>query len=436
MFQDFIYLLIICFLYFCLGRLCISFSGKEHSSRKIVIQIFNYSFFIYFLYFFIGFFAHFNDAFAKYPETFADSVKLYDFATELSPLSFPEIIQEAFSNFIYSELPGAVTLFTLQLRFARMFFELSADGELYAIIAGVSFCAALIPTFIGKTLAELDLLDKKTGREVCIFATFSFVLYYSAFLLRDIHIMLLYTLLMYLLYKRQCFCRYLYIIGVTAVLFTFRVENGMFAFAFSGTYIYCKWLKSVSRQWKILIFFLAAGAGVLLFCLVYGEMFSVLQRYNQRSLDIASADSFGAKIAMKIPFPLNYILLTAFSQLLPFPMYHFAGQAPTNVLIHSVTVFTPFYWLYIMYVTIKDYFKSRQKKSLPGYFLILSLLYLFLVSIGEFNPRRQMAVYPFIFITYIYYSNTDTISSKRKDFFCALGILVFLHLIYYILKMS
>lgn len=436
MFQDFIYLLIICFVYFCIGRLCISFSEKEHSSQKIIIKIFNYSFFLYSIYFFLCFFTHSEDAFSKYPTTFADSIKLYEFAVDLSEFPFPENIKEAFSDFVYSELPGAVTLFTLQLSLAKMLFELSAEGELYAIIAGVSFCAALIPTFIGKTLDELDLLNKKTGREICIFATFSFVLYYSAFLMRDIHVMLLYTLLVYLFSRKECTFRYIYIVIVTALLFSFRIENGMFAFAYSGAYIYCRRLSSVSRNWKILIFTLFAGLGVLTFCLVYKEMFSVLQRYNERSLDAASTDSFGAKIATKVPFPLNYIFLTAFSQILPFPIYHFAGLAHTNVLIHSVTIFTPFYWFYIMYVTLKDYYYSCEKKVLWGYFLLISGLYLFLTSIGEFNPRRQMAVYPFILVSYFYYSRTDTVLSKRKSFFYTLAILLFLHLVYYLLKMN
>ena len=97
---------------------------------------------------------------------------------------------------------------------------------------------------------------------------------------------------------------------------------------------------------------------------------------------------------------------------MPFPIFQWA----IDDLTLFPSIITPFYWIYILGVSICSLFKNRRKYTLLDLLLIASFLCISLSSYIEPNVRRNFAVYPIIFLHYLVVKNNINIRYKNYIF--------------------
>ncbi len=356
----------------------------------------------------------------------------YREAISLSDKTFDNIIRESFANYRYSELPLAIAWFASLARIANIF-DIS-DIMLFEKL-NVAFIASLIPVFIYKTILFRVNDSCKISIQIFWFAVFSPLLCLSAQLLRDIHICFIYTLMAYVVLKPICKFRYIYLILLCCIAFNLRVENGLFAIIFFLIPLYQYYDRSSASTKKILMFLgiIALVFSINLMLKIKSVMDDTLDLYTAQSISKASSDSLGVKLNY-LPFPLNTISKTVFAQFLPFPLWlPFLSNDSYNYL-RIVECFVPFYWIPILWailLNIKNIIKDKNWLILLV--LVISLLYLLLCSSSEFGTRRLLAIYPFIYISYIILQDCLNISTVKTRKYTIFLILV-LHIIYLLIK--
>lgn len=399
-------------------------------NKSKLIGIFLGTYFLYGLYMLICYSASIDDPLYDY---ISDHLFFYENPLMLSNYSPSEIIRESFSDFTYSDTPMAICLSALYIRFLRFFYSFKDFG--IALMVPIIFFAALIPVFMGKTLANLNLFNRQTRNAILVFAFCSPLFYYSAYLYRDVYVYFLYTLILYFLLVKNIPLRYLYIFLLILVTYYFRKESGLYCLAFIGSYLCGFWIEKYSK-YKYFFFMIGGVLGLVILSLVFNILMTTLISYNTRSLLEANNISLGTKVAANIPFPFNYILLSCFSQILPFPFYHRITLCDTSWMIfpdwrlHLFSCIIPFYWSYIICVIIMTW-RSRVIKTEIRFLFYSALLFIFLTSIAEFNLRRQMVIGPLFFYTYIILSHNLPLAKKTEFFiFSTLGLLL-LHVFYY-----
>ena len=359
---------------------------------------------------------------------FNDQIFYYESAIDLSQNSIADIFQILQEEFRYSEAPlihFLNSVYLLLLRNISGIFDYSG----VTLCTPIVFFAALIPVFMGKTLRSLDLYNRNSVvHALLIFILCSPLFYHTAFLYRDIHIFLLYTILFHCILVPRLAGRYLWFALLLGALYFLRKENALFAITFLFVFFYDRSIqKSTVLKYTLLAF------GILLTILVaiilFDTLYATLSSYNARSLSAADSASFGQAVATRIPIPFNYLLLSAFSQILPFPFYLEFTRNEVHCFLYAITFVSPFYWLYIIFA-ITRYWKSPAPALLRNLFYC-ALLYIFLTSIAEFNVRRQMVVTPLFF--YLYIALTQNVKRFNKSMIFAVSTvcLWLLHFIYW-----
>ena len=269
-------------------------------------------------------------------------------------------------------------------------------------------------------------------KQILLFAIFSPVFMLSAQLMRDIHICLLYTILAYVAIRPKFPLRILVMLIITAITYTFRIENGMFATIFFAIPAYSQYKKG-GILGKMMILVIAILLIISFASIVIDTMNDTLTRFTENSLEEASADSLGAKLE-NLPFPINVIGKTLFAQLLPFPIWVYMTDHTPYTWLRIVECFTPLYWVPIVLSTFLWWWKYRKKWDSKILLLFyIGILYLLVCSASEFNTRRLLAAYPLIFITYIVVKNSlrlDTSKIRAVTY----AMLIFLHFVYLAIK--
>ena len=95
---------------------------------------------------------------------------------------------------------------------------------------------------------------------------------------------------------------------------------------------------------------------------------------------------------------------------MPFPIF----QWTTDNLTLLPSIITPFYWVYVLGISICSLFKNRRKYTVLDLLLIASFLCITLSSYIEPNVRRNFAVYPIIFLHYLVVKNN--LSTRYKNY--------------------
>ena len=162
-------------------------------------------------------------------------------------------------------------------------------------------------------------------------------------------------------------------------------------------------------------------------------MVNVIARYTILSVDVADAGSLGVKLN-ELPVPFNFLAKTFFAQLLPFPVWALFKETHSYNHLVAIDCLFPFYWLPILIAIFCNWFKERKKWPIKISLLFyLSILYLIVASASEFNTRRLMVVYPFIFLIYQWLRYNYKVKATYYGKYVAVGILL-LHVAYMVIK--
>lgn len=368
----------------------------------------------------------FNDYYVNIDET-----GYYQYAVALSDLNLLELWQAAFTEFKYSGSP----LFYAWMGSLQK--VISLDSDFYSLLfqkLNVAFLGSFVPGIV--YLLCRRITDQKGALKAALtYGLFSFAFFYSVTLMRDIHIALIYVLGFYIITGNEYNLKnYILLVGLGIVAYYIRAENGLFFLAFLGIWLY----KSGSNR-KIMIAS-ASIAGIVAVVLslggidtIYNMAFSTVENYRERGLSRAGQGSLGVQL-MTLPAPINYVGMSAFGQISPFPFWFVFrnGILTLKVIFYLPEAIAGLFW-FLVWVRIV----LHPQKALPFFkqykwAVVLSFLYIFVVSMGQPGARRLMAVYPIIFMGYMYINKKVF---RAKEMLVGSAIYSMLLIIYWILKL-
>ena len=313
----------------------------------------------------------------------------------------------------YRDTSGAVYFGGIVATLANSYGENSILIQKIAVV----FIASLIP-MVMYAISRLYLSEKIAIYTAVIYGLFSFVPYLSSILLRDIHIALMFIITIYIILQKISILNLLILFFVTIFSYYLREETGIFMMAFISIYFFTFIHVVVQNKYiKYIIYILLAYISIYIIMESFLiEMFDkVFSSSNERSTEAASMGSMGVLIA-KLPFGLNIIALFGFSQIQPFPPL-WIFQAPNkgwfelSYLIAGIAWFIGWGFLLYGFIVKKIFMKLDLKLTLM---LILSLLYLLLIAVVDFGPRRQMAVYPILYLVMVFSYLNMTVTERTK----------------------
>lgn len=351
-------------------------------------------------------------------------------ATALAKLNYSEIWSVTFTTFEYSGSPLFYAwIGTLQ--------KTVSTGPYYSLLfqkLNVAFIGSFIPGVMYLLCTKVSS-SRVAMKAASAYGILSFTFFYSVGFMRDIHIALIYVVALYIISGEEYSLKnYLILILLGLIAYYIRFENGLFFMAFIGVWMY----KSGSNKKFIISIVTIIGLGGAILLLggvetIYNMAFKTIEGYTTRAHRLADQGSLGIKL-MSLPAPINYIGMAAFGQISPFPFWAVFREDISlfGNFFYLLEVIAALFWM-IVWLRIVKY----PKRSLVFYrkykFVVLVvLLYIVSVSMAQAMSRRLMAVYPMIFLGYIYINNRLL---KTKEIFISTLVYMFLLSIYWFLKM-
>ena len=206
------------------------------------------------------------------------------------------------------------------------------------------------------------------------------------------------------------------------------MENGLFSIVFIAIPLY-RVFRTIGIIKKSVILVAGVAFCVLALIPIVDMMNDTLVRYAERSSDAASSSSLGNKLNL-LPQPLEGLAKACFSQFLPFPIWLRLTTGESYAYLRIVESFFPLYWIPIWMALFYGWWKYRRKwdRDLLIIFYI-SILYILLNSMGEFQVRRLMAVYPALYVCFLLLQQQFQLK-KREMNKLSFSTYFFLHIVY------
>jgi len=312
----------------------------------------------------------------------------------------------------YLDLPGSIYFNAYIAILANIF----GTHTIFTQKVAVTLISALIPAMM-YSISRLYLSEKISIIVAIIYGIFSFVPYLSSLLLRDVHIALMYIITFYIILDKLSIINLIILFFISIASYYYREQTGIFMVGFTAIYFFNFINFTIKNNYIKLMIYLSLLGGLTL--LVLNNQY-IMEIFNQtinssaeHTVEQSSSGSMGAKIA-KLPFGLNVIALFGFSQIQPFPpslifiskkgMFHFM------YLLAGIAWY--FGWGFLLYGFFKNrvFFKRLDLKL--SLIFLFAIIYLALIAVVEFNQRRQMAVYPIVYL-FMVFSYLDMTITQR-----------------------
>ena len=151
------------------------------------------------------------------------------------------------------------------------------DANLYV---SMQFSTLLIASFSGVVILKLlianNIQPNKAYKFAVIICLFSVVFFYSIQLLRDIHVMFLYLLGIYLTFRKDfSLINLINLIVVILISCTLRIETGLFLFVLVPVYLFLSMQQSRGKNAAILASLIIALVGVAISGIFFNKISSI-----------------------------------------------------------------------------------------------------------------------------------------------------------------
>lgn len=289
-----------------------------------------------------------------------------------------------------------------------------------------------------KFIVNFHKNQKESFYGVILFGFLPYMLLYSSVLLRDIVILFftLFTIINLINLNKSNNIINIFLIFISStIVFFLRPENGMFIMFMSLFYLIYKFIDKFNRKSKRILFVAIIIILLIVLNFFYDELtyrlFKTMIRYGEKSLEGASSDSIGIMINT-LPLYIQIIVKTFLSQLQPFPFWYHIGQN-----VRFVDMLGGVFWFGIFLLSLITISINKLRINISKELLILfifSLIYIILISMASFNPRRLFVFYPIVYtislIGFLKFPNY----LKKLYIILVLCILCLMYILYIILK--
>lgn len=392
------------YLFFLFSCYCISYIIFDTTIERVkTLKIFRLSSFLYFSFALFSFWSYIenNNSFFQY----SDQDNFYEMSQYLGSLpNIKSIFDACFINQPYlalTENQGAYFYLGIISYFANIY--LGGNSVIFQIL-NVSFLAALIPVFVFRILAYFVSL-KSAFRYVIIFIFCSHVFYYSPWILRDIHIALLYAIGLSILFSPFKVYRLIVLSLLVFITTFFRLEHGLFMLFMPLLYVYeqTKYNKFIHYTFVII----GLGVCVFLGTIILPEVISIqstLSGYVDYTQEAAEEGGLG-KYIYRLPIGIKQIVTVLYSQMSPFPSWNLAVNAKNfpQFIIGIVQMVAPLFWFIVWFCIVKVMSTKRYKNILPSIAIYagLILVVFLLLNSSNMNPRRLICMYPVLYLFFV-----------------------------------
>lgn len=309
------------------------------------------------------------------------------------------------------------------------------DGNHFLLhIFSICLASSLSLFYLFKTLTLYFNLSKSVKYTI-IFGVFSYLFYYSGFLLRDVFIALFYMIAIYLYHENKLNYKTIIKFGLLALItYSFRNENGLFLFLFLFFYIFNS-QSSLKRNFLLttIILFLIYSSSILF--LVYEnsiETFEIYNEFSNKRIDNLGSDSLITKLD-KLPTGIKEISMIGFKLMYPFPFWDFFNFKIGDIIFINISLAGIFsYYINGFIIITIIFFRKHFKIKKSLIYLIIIAYSLILLNLSNLDTRRIFYVYPILFIFFLVLSSQIKKKKYINTFLIALYSI--LTIIYVLLK--
>lgn len=299
------------------------------------------------------------------------------------------------------------------------------DGHKPEVLIAFSFgLSAYIPIFLYKILSlRLSFFD--AFKYALIFAAFSHLLYYSALIIRDVPVLLVFTIAFWFFFREFSFARFTGIGVMTLCAFSLRPESGLLFLPLAFMYV---WEKMKGNGLRVPILLLGGVIGVLSLFVVGGHLVSSLAGYAEIAAGYAefsqaeNLDSGGLSVFIaRLPIGIREIvricngffpLLTGGSLIVSFFR---AGYEIPSIIHLSLQVIGHLFWamFFIKCCTEVRRIWSFLKQNSIMLSCIIGTFPLVLGNSFSYSHRRVLFAYLLLYVLYLFATKKEKMGGRR-----------------------
>lgn len=332
--------------------------------------------------------------------------------------------------------------FAYLIPFAYLSNYLSAN--LYVLM---QFSTLLIASFSGPLIYRLlcvnNIESRKSYKYTLIICLFSIIFFYSTQLLRDIQVMFLYLLGIYLTFNKDfLFANLFKIFLVIFASCTLRIETGLFLFILVPIYLISSVQKSRKKNIAILFSGVVSVILLVIVFLNFNEISNILDNNSEVYFESDKGDGLIGNL-QKIPV-IGSLLAIFYNAIQPLPFWGYF-DAPIqdnrpqmyNIMTFPLFFSSLFNWfaLFTIFIFVvsektRNLIKGKLDRTLV-YHIILGFIFLY-IQASVIDQRRLMAYYvifyilAFIIFTYVSKRDKQMLILMSVSIYSIMQILAFL----------
>lgn len=331
---------------------------------------------------------------------YSDETLFYEFTDDVSSLILNgNTVFDLFNDIRYSAMAGFIYLAGFISLLSNHIDQNSVMVQKLFIVYISAFNSVILYSILKKYFKEYNALYL-----TIIFSLFSFTLFLSSILLRDQLVMMSYLLFFSFFLKNTSIKNFSFLLLIMYLSILIRPETGFFLIFFLGLYFINSIIESKRMVSKSIFLLLGVFVSLLVFIIYFDNIILMYDLtvlgYGSLVNEQAADNSFGL-ILYSLPYGLNYIAMTLFWQIQPFPFWSVYSHELINSLAGAEYILSGFFWYIVIGMLIISLLKFKLLENLDRKLLLLfigSIVYIVLVSSIAPDLRRLIAVYPIIYL--------------------------------------
>lgn len=283
------------------------------------------------------------------------------------------------------------------------------------LYVSMQFSTLVIASLSGVIIYKLLLFNsfeaKKAYKYAIIICLFSVLFFYSTQMLRDIHIMFLYLLGIYLTFKKEFSTSQLVkLIFVILLSCTLRIETGLFQFVLVPVYLLLTMQRSKKKTAVLLVSAAIAIAGMAMAAIYFNKITSIFTANSEYYFESDKGSGVIGNL-QRIPVAGN-ALAVVYNAVQPLPFWlKFEASAEDyrpemyNPMTFPLSFAAFFNWIALFFIFAFIFIKKIRKKvsysiSKPLlYQLYIGAIFLY-IQATVISQRRLMAYYVIFYILF------------------------------------